>query len=110
MDYNWEGKTYSEPHCEPEVYKEPRNKSEARLIAERSAEIINAALDFITASESPSVAAWAVSLALGSANNEGIGCSDRAARLNVTPAALSKQMRQFIEDNDLNVSGYTYEK
>ena len=89
--------TYHETHTDPEVYNDIQQKSDARKMAERGAEILNRTLDFIVSSKSPQVATWAAANALGAACCEGRSCSDRAAMLNITPQALSKQTREFAD-------------
>ncbi len=87
----------SERHVNPEVYKDDSDISEARRAYVRGAEVLNQALDFIVSSKSRDVAVWAVANALGTACCEGVKCSDRAAKLNVSPQALSKQTREFAD-------------
>ena len=93
--YNQDG--MSEPHVEPEVYNDLEEKSEVQLVRERCADTINKILGFIAFSKSEKVATWACIHATGASHTEGKGCSDRAAELNVTPQALSKQTREIAD-------------
>jgi len=104
--YNEEG--LSEAHVNPEVYNDEAEKSEVRNAQEKFADVLNKTLDFIASSKSSEVALWAVCNTFGAACCEGVGCSDRAARINVTPQALSKQTLEFcaIIGNVKPVYGY----
>ena len=88
------------------VDDEPIN--EYREASQRLLSIMSLAMDHITSSSSPHVAAWAVSLALGTANNEGVSITDRAGTLGVGVAALSKSMQEIIKKTGLANTGYSY--
>ena len=99
VSYWWEidEEWYRHLGDKPELFNVIPGSDNTRAMAERGAEIINKALDFIVSSKSPQVATWAAANALGAACCEGKSCSDRAAMLNITPQALSKQTREFAD-------------
>ena len=82
-----------------------------RECAMKFTRVLSLAISFITESGSPAVAAWAVCYATGNPHCAGISITDRAAMLKVSPQALSKQIRRFITEADLDDStGYLYSK
>jgi hypothetical protein len=89
---------------------EPEITNEYREAALHFFRIMNSSLCFITPSTSPHVAAWAVCYGLGLAICEGVSITDRAEKLGVSPQALSKQVRKFMEDAGLPESPYMYKK
>ena len=88
------------------VEDEPIN--EYREASKRLLDVMSLAMDHVTSSPSPQVAAWGVSLALATANNEGISITDRAGTLGIGVAALSKSMQEFIKKSGLDGLGYSY--
>jgi hypothetical protein len=88
---------YSYLNEHPALFNVAPQIDNTRAMAVRGAEVLNQALDFIVSSKSRDVAVWAVANALGTACCEGVKCSDRAAKLNVSPQALSKQTREFAD-------------
>ena len=72
--------------------------------------IMNLGLSFVAESTSPHVAAWAVAYGVGIGICQGRSITDRAADLNVSPQALSKQIKAFTESADLPPSPYMYNK
>lgn len=72
--------------------------------------IMNLGLSFVAESTSPHVAAWAVAYGVGIGICQGKSITDRAAELNVSPQALSKQIKAFTEEADLPPSPYMYKK
>jgi hypothetical protein len=82
-----------------------------RECALKFARTMSMAVAFITENNSPHVAAWAVAHSLGLSVCEGRSLTDTAAMLNVSPQAISKQARLFV--NEANISddtGYLYKK
>jgi len=93
-------------------YEEPEAAENAyRTCAMKFTRIMSLAVAFITESDSQAVAAWAVCYATGNPHCAGVSITDRAAMLKVSPQALSKQIRRFITEADLDDStGYLYAK
>jgi hypothetical protein len=82
-----------------------------RVCAMKFTRILQLAIAFITESESQAVAAWAVAYATGNPQCAGVSITDRASMLKISPQALSKQIRAFIAQADLDDStGYLYSK
>ena len=98
-----------EQHATPEIYTDKSQKTDARLVAERGAEVLSKSMDYIVSSKSPQVTAWAVSYALGTACCEGMSITDRAATMGCSTQALSKQIREFADSIDIEPV-YGYEK
>lgn len=89
----------------------PDVKNDYREASLRYLQIITVAMDFITSNSSRAVASYAVSYALGlDSICQGMSVSDRAALLGVTPAALSKQIRIFVDLAQISESAYSYRK
>jgi len=97
-----------EPFIVHDSMVEDNPVNEYREASQRLLSVMSLAVDHITSSTSPNVAAWAVSLALGTANNEGMSITDRAGTLGVGVAALSKSMQEFIKKSGLASTGYSY--
>ena len=82
-----------------------------RECAMKFTRVLSLAIAFITESDSQAVAAWAVCYATGNPHCAGVSITDRAAMLQISPQALSKQIRRFINEADLDDStGYLYSK
>ena len=82
-----------------------------REAAVKFTHIFAQSVQFVTESSSPHVAAWAVAYGTGSPACAGVSITDRAAMLKVSPQALSKQIRAFVDEADLSDrTGYLYSK
>ena len=94
------------PYEPPEV-----ESSEYRECALKFTRILSLAVAFITENDSPHVAAWGIAHGLGLSICEGRSLTDTAAMLKVSPQALSKQARLFINEADIDDNtGYLYSK
>jgi len=82
-----------------------------RECAMKFTRLLSLSVAFVTESSSPIVASWAVAYALGNPQCAGVSITDRASMLKISPQALSKQIRLFIDQADLDDStGYLYSK
>ena len=93
------------------VADEPPQSNDYREAALRGLQVLTSSLDWIATNGSPRVATHAVALALGvDTICQGRSMSDIAQELGVTPAALSKQVKQFRSTIDIGDSSYVYHK
>jgi hypothetical protein len=79
-----------------------------REAARRFLRVMNLQADYVARAENKDVAIWATSYALGLAVCEGVSITDRAWQLNVSPQALSKQIKDFQSKLNINTGNYTY--
>lgn len=79
-----------------------------REAARRFLRVMNMQADYVARADNKDVAIWATAYALGLAICEGISITDRACQLNVSPQALSKQIKDFQSRININTKSYTY--
>jgi hypothetical protein len=92
------------------IADEPQARNEYREASLRYLHVMGAALDYITSNGSPTVAAYAVALALGMPCARGLSMTDLSAEIGCSVAALSKQVRAFIAIAGIEESAYSYKK
>ena len=93
------------------IADEPTVPNDYREASLRYLQVMTSALDWIATNGSPRVATHAVAMALGvDTICQGRSMSDIAQELGVSPAAMSKQVKQFRETIDIDNSAYVYNK
>jgi len=100
---------------EPSVdFQYPEDELEAeqnlyREAARRQIRVMNIAFAFIQKKKENRCAAfWGVCYGLGLAICEGVSITEKAKHLKISPQALSKYVKQFQNEANINTSNYTY--
>lgn len=92
-------------------YPDDEMEAEQNLYREASRKflrVLNMSIAYIAHAENKEAAMWAVSYALGLAVCEGVSITDRAWQLRISPQALSKYIKEFQSQLNINTKTYTY--
>ena len=90
---------------EDELHQEENHYREA---SRRMLRVVNMMAAYHADAENKPLAIWATSYALGLAVCEGVSITDRACELGVSPQALSKSIKEFQSQLNINTGNYTY--
>lgn len=105
---------YKEPQVDfqyPDDEGDSVASNEYRAASMRYLQVMTSAVDWIGNNQNPRLASYAVAMALGiDTICQGRSMSDMAQDLGVTPAALSKQVKQFRNTIEIGDSSYVYHK